>query len=344
MRSLRIRFAAIAVAAMLPATVAACGGSSSSSASSRPPKQVLKQTFSNPKSIDSGKLGINLSADVQGSQSGNFTADISGPFQGSTGSTQFPQLDLTAKVSGSGGGSPSISFEGALITTNSNAYIEYQGTAYQVPTQLYDRFKSAYQQQAQAGQAAQSGSSTSSIFNRLGIDPTTWLTNESNDGTTDVDGTTTIHISGDADVGKIITDLTKVAQSVPGASGQGISPSASEAGRGCREEGARRRLLGRVGPPAAKARRLARHRAPVRQRQRRLARLRGDPERRQPAADDQRPGPPEAAVGADRPARGPRAPGRAGRCRQRDPGAVEWRRGRLRRPAAPRRPPTPRPT
>jgi hypothetical protein len=220
---LRIRLAAIVLAVLVAATVAACGGSSSSS--SADPQQVLHQTFSNPKSITSGKLGLDLSANVQGSQSGSFTASINGPFQSSSDNTQFPQLDLSAKVSGEGAGSPSISFEGALIATESNAYVSYQGTNYQIPTQLYDQFKTAYAQQAQAAKSSGQSSSASSIFKRLGIDPSTWLTNETNEGTTDVDGQSTIHISGDADIGKIIGDLSNVAQQVPGASSQGVDPA-----------------------------------------------------------------------------------------------------------------------
>ena len=59
----------------------------------------------------------------------------------------------------------------------------------------------------------------------LGIDPSTWLTNVTNEGTADVEGQSTIHISGDADVQKILTDLSKAVQNVPGAAAQGIDPS-----------------------------------------------------------------------------------------------------------------------
>lgn len=223
MRGIRTRVAAIALAAALPATIAACGGGSSSTASNESPQQVLKETFSNPKSITSGKLDINVSASAQGSQSGSFTANISGPFQGSSQKGVLPQLDLTAKVSGQASGTPGINFEGGLVATKSNAYVEYQGQAYQVPTQAFDQFKTAYAQQAQS--QGSSGSNASSVFKRFGIDPATWLTNEKNEGTADVAGTSTIHISGDADVAKIVGDLAKVAESVPGAQAQGISPS-----------------------------------------------------------------------------------------------------------------------
>src|SRR5439155_20647241 len=108
----------------------------------------------------------------------------------SSDKTQFPQLDLSAKISGSGAGTPSLSFEGGLVTTKSDAFIEYQGQAYQVPTSLYQQFLSSYAQQPQLSQSAGSAGNTSSIFKRLGIDPSTWLTNVSNEGTTDVGGVT----------------------------------------------------------------------------------------------------------------------------------------------------------
>jgi hypothetical protein len=212
---LRTPIAAIVIAILVSAFVAACGGSSSSS---EDPQQALKETFNNPKKITSGKLNISLSADASGTQSGNFTAQIDGPFQSSGDKTQLPELDLTAKVSGQGAGTPSISFEGGLVATKTDAFLEYQGQAYQIPSSLYQQYRSLYAQQAAA--QASAGSNSSSVFKQLGIDPSTWLTNVSNEGTTDVGGVTTIHIAGDADIGKIVSDFSKVAQSVPGATAQ----------------------------------------------------------------------------------------------------------------------------
>ena len=76
MRRMRTRMAAIALAAMLPVTIAACGGGSSSS--NVDPNKVLHETFSNPKSISSGKLDLSLTGNVQGSQSASFNASING--------------------------------------------------------------------------------------------------------------------------------------------------------------------------------------------------------------------------------------------------------------------------
>lgn len=212
MSRLRLPFIAIALALVVSALVAACGSSSSNS---EDPQQALKETFNNPKKITSGNLDLSLSADVSGSQSGNFTASVTGPFQSSQDKTKFPQLDLSAKVSGQGSGTPSISFEGGVIVTDTDAFVEYQGQAYQVPSSLFQQFTASYAAQQQAAQSAGGSSNTSSLLKQFGIDPATWLTNVSNDGTTDVGGVTTIHISGDADVGKIIGDLGKVAQQLP---------------------------------------------------------------------------------------------------------------------------------
>ena len=73
---------------------------------------------------------------------------------------------------------------------------------------------------AQAAQQNQSKQSNKSFFEQLGIDPSTWLTNVTNEGTTDVEGTDTIQIHGDADVAKILSDLEKASQQAGGSSQQ----------------------------------------------------------------------------------------------------------------------------
>jgi hypothetical protein len=214
---IRTAVAVLAIALPIPAAVAGCGGGSSNS---EDPQQVLDQTFNNPTKITSGKLDLSLNGSAEGQQSGNFSATISGPFQTDPkDTTAFPQLDLTANVSGSSGG-PSISFDGSLITTKDNAFVEYQNQAYEVGTTAFRQFAQAY---AQAAKQNQAKGSSSSGFSQFGIDPKTWLTNVSNEGTTDVDGTDTIHIHGDADVAKIVTDLQKVSQQTSGTTQQ-ISP------------------------------------------------------------------------------------------------------------------------
>jgi hypothetical protein len=213
---IRTLVAVLAIALPVLAVLAGCGGSSSNN---EDPQKVLDETFNNPTKITSGRLGISLDGSAQGQQSGTFKASISGPFQAEENDpTAFPQFDLTANVSGSSGG-PSISFNGSLIATKDNAYVEYQNQAYDVGSDVFKQFTQSYAQAAKQNQ----GQKSQSIFDRFGIDPSTWLTNVSNEGTTDVEGTDTIHVHGDADVAKIFSDLQK-AQQTAGASGSQLTP------------------------------------------------------------------------------------------------------------------------
>ena len=220
MSRFRTLVAVLAIALPIPAAVAGCGGGSSSS--DEDPNQVLEQTFNNSTKVTSGNLAIDLSGSAEGTQSGNLSATIEGPFQGDASNPNaFPQFDLTAKVSASGAGQ-SFDFDGSLITTKDNAYVEYQGQAYEVGTALYKQFTQSYEKAQSQAQAQ--GNQDKSFFKQFGVDPTTWLTNVSNEGTTDVDGADTIHIHGDANVPQILSDVQKIARQTGG--GQASIPQA----------------------------------------------------------------------------------------------------------------------
>lgn len=213
MTRIRTLVAVLAIAVPIPAAVAGCGGGGGND---EDPTQVLDQTFNNPTKITSGHLAVDLSGSAEGTQSGSLNATIEGPFQSdANNSDTFPQLDLTAKVSASGAGQ-SFNFDGSLVTTKDNAYVEYQGQAYEIGSALYQRFLQGYQQ-AQKQAQAQGDQDSESFFKQFGIDPTSWLTNLSNEGTTDVEGTDTIHIHGDANVPQIVSDVQKIIQQSGGA-------------------------------------------------------------------------------------------------------------------------------
>jgi hypothetical protein len=214
---IRTAVAVLAIALPIPAVVAGCGGGSSSN--NEDPQKVLDETFNNPTKITSGNLDISVNGSAEGDTSGDFTATVSGPFQ-SEGETSFPQFDLTANLSASSGG-PSLSFDGSLIATKDNAYVEYQDQAYEVGTDAFRQFTQAY---AQAAKQSQSKGDSGNVLSQFGVDPKTWLTNVTNEGTTDVEGTDTIHIHGDADVGQIVSDLQKISQQTGNATTQQITP------------------------------------------------------------------------------------------------------------------------
>ena len=224
----RPRLIAALAALAVPALVAGCGGDSSSD---EDPQDVIEATFNNDEQVTSGVLDFSIEASA-GDQ-GNFSASISGPFQGvEDDPTAVPQLDLTAKVSGSGAGQ-SLDFEGGLVVTEDDAFVEYNGQAYDVGKDTFSQLKDQMEQQAdQAGSSsgdaatsfkegceqaieAQGGDASACDFDLSG-----WFTDLSNDGTEDVGGASTTHISGNVDVAQMLTDFIGLAESVPGAAGQ----------------------------------------------------------------------------------------------------------------------------
>jgi len=192
---------ALALASAL--LVAACGGGGNG----EDPQQVLQQTFSNPTSIQSGTFDLDFRVNTSGGDNpGSFEAKLGGKFA-SQGANQFPKFDVDASVKAESG-SQDTSGTGGLISTGDQAFVNFQGTNYAVPRQLYDEFTTTYAQlQGQSG----SGKSAN-LLQALNISPANWLTDLKNDGTADVEGTKTIHISGSANVSKLVEDLKAIAQ------------------------------------------------------------------------------------------------------------------------------------
>ena len=230
----RIRtFAAVcALALPIPAVIAGCGGDDSSS---EDPQTVLDETFNNDTQVTSGDLSLTASVSADGDQGGSFEASLNGPFQGDPDNANaVPQLDWTASLSGSGAGQ-SLDFNGGLVVTDDNAYVEYKDQAYEVGTKAYNELAQQMESQAQSSGADAQGTFQEQCSNAIeqaggdasacDIDFESWLTSLTNDGTEDVGGTSTVHVSGDVDVTKMLTDIGSLAASIPGADTQGIDPS-----------------------------------------------------------------------------------------------------------------------
>jgi hypothetical protein len=190
--------------------VVACGGSGND----EDPEQVLQQTFENPTPIRSGTFDLDVRIETSGGQNpGELEAKLGGKFQ-SQGPNQLPLFDFDVSLHGEGG-SQSFSGNGGLSSTGDQAFVKFQGTEYSVPRGLYDQFVTSYAQlQSESGSKRGSG-----LLQSLGIDPSNWVTDLSNDGIEDVEGTKTIHISGKADVGKLVKDLKTIARRAGGAAG-----------------------------------------------------------------------------------------------------------------------------
>jgi hypothetical protein len=191
---------AISIASAL--LVAACG----SGGNKEDPQQVIHQTFSNPTPIHSGTLDLDVRIETSGGDNpGTLEVKLGGRFEGRPNG-QFPEFDFDVSLKAEGG-SQTISGTGGLTSTGQGAFINFQGTEYAVPQQLYDEFVTSYTQLQ-----GQNGSRGGGLLQRLNIDLANWLTDLKNDGTEDVEGTNTIHISGTANVSQIVSDLKTIAQ------------------------------------------------------------------------------------------------------------------------------------
>ena len=194
---------ALALALVAALALAACGGGGNG----EDPQQVLQQTFNNPTSIQTGTFDLDFKIETNGGDNpGSFEAKLGGKFA-SQDANQFPKFDVDASVKAESG-SQSFSGTGGLTSTGSQAFVNFQGTNYAVPQQLYDEFTTTYAQLQGQNNTGKSGS----LLKTLGISPANWLTDLKNDGTDDVEGTKTIHISGSVDTSKLVSDLKTIAQ------------------------------------------------------------------------------------------------------------------------------------
>jgi hypothetical protein len=203
----RFKLLAIATACLLAtALVAGCdfGGGGDED-----PEEVLRETFSGDKQVDSGTIDVSLSGSAEGATGGSGEASVSGPFQSEEG--QFPQFDLTASVSAEGLGQ-SVNFDGGLVSSGEALFVNYQGTDYEVPADAFKQIQKNYEAssaqttetegsfQEQCEAAAEQGGVDPSICD---FDPLSLFTNLENEGDEDVEGAETVHISGDLNLEEI---------------------------------------------------------------------------------------------------------------------------------------------
>ncbi len=187
------------------ALLAGCGGGGGAD-SSTDPQQLLDETFNGQRSVDSGVLDISLDASASGSQGGSLSGSVKGPFQ-SQGADKLPELDVSAQLKLDSGGK-SQSIDGALTLTGDGAYVTTGGKAYAVDDATFQSLQQAYAQSAQAQSSSQDQarrSSTSSAST-----PSSWLTDVTNEGTEEVGGTETVHVSGTPDVAQILADAQRL--------------------------------------------------------------------------------------------------------------------------------------
>jgi hypothetical protein len=183
------RFRTLTIFAALIAAVAvlsACGGGSSDD-----PQTIVNEATL--QGIESGKLDLSLGVDVKGKGGGHLDFSLSGPFQ-SEGEEELPELDLSAKATGSVGGE-GIDFEGGLTLLANKAFVEYSGTEYEVDPTTFNFVKSAFQKQLGKQKAEGEASGCQDLFAQQKFSD--FIKGLSEGGSVDVGGTETTKFSGE---------------------------------------------------------------------------------------------------------------------------------------------------
>jgi len=189
----------------------ACGEDGGGNSGANPQTVLDNATL---QGIESGNLDLSIGVDARGEGGGNVDVSLSGPFQGKgdAGGEQLPQLDMTVKADGSMDGDD-VDFEGGLTLLANSAYVNYEGTEYEVDPTTFSFVKSAIQQ-AQRQNNAQSQipdvTACQDAVGRLRVGD--FVDNLSNEGTADVGGVGTTHVSGDLNVGGAIDAFVEISK------------------------------------------------------------------------------------------------------------------------------------
>ncbi len=194
-------FIAVAIA------IAACGSSSSNNGEN-PQKVVNEATL---KGIKSANLNLTLGVKVEGAQGGNLNVDLSGPFQ-TEAKGQLPEFDLKAKVNGSLGGK-NVDFEGGLTLLSEKAYVDYKGTEYEVEPTTFSFVKSAIERnEHSANSQSSSAAATECQEAASNLKVANFVEHLTNEGSADVGGTSTTHVSGELNVPGAVDALVKLTE------------------------------------------------------------------------------------------------------------------------------------
>jgi hypothetical protein len=200
--TVRVLLAALAIGA-LAAVAAGCGGGSSKDATA-----LLERGFS--QDVKSANITVDVTAKVDGvaQLSKPIRVRLGGPYE-SNGPKRLPKLQWDLSVSGGG-----QTFSAGVITTGDNAFVNFQGTDYEVGKDKVAGYNRTLQQQNPSGKSS---------LEDFGIDPMNWVTDASEDGESTVAGVKTTHVSAGLDVGRLFKDvndkLLSKAGKLPGAAG-----------------------------------------------------------------------------------------------------------------------------
>jgi hypothetical protein len=185
----------VALIAALALALAGCGGDDGGG-SEEDATALLKRGFATD--VDTGLVTFDTELEVRGvpGVGGPLRLELEGPFRAAPSPTQMPELDMEFRASGQG-----QSYDGRVVITRENAWVEYSGTAYEVGEELWARLLQALEQ---------AGENQPNTFADAGIDPLEWVQDAETDGEEDVGGTATTKVTGKLDMEGMLRDVNRI--------------------------------------------------------------------------------------------------------------------------------------
>ena len=198
-------FALFATLAVLASVFAACGGGGSDSSNEDPQKVVEKASL---EGVKSGEFEMSLHVNAEGQEGGEIDASLGGPFEaGAKG--ELPQAEVSVEAEGEAAGED-LNFEGGLTLLTDRAFVDYKGTPYEVDPTTFSFLKSAFEQAQQ--QEGSEADVTACQEAAEGIKFSQFAEHLENEGSEDIDGTSTTKVSGDLDVNGGIDALIQLTE------------------------------------------------------------------------------------------------------------------------------------
>jgi hypothetical protein len=203
----RIRILALfATLLALASVLAACGGGGGDDNSSEDPQKVVEEA--SLEGVKSGEFDMSLTVNAEGDEGGEVDVSLSGPFEaGAKG--ELPQAEVSVEASGEAE-DEDIDFKGGLTLLTDRAFVEYEGTPYEVDPTTFGFLKSAFEQAQQ--QEGSEADVTACQEAAEGIKFSQFADNLEDEGSEDIDGTDTTKVSGDLNVSGAINAVIQLTE------------------------------------------------------------------------------------------------------------------------------------
>ncbi len=198
-------FALLAALAALTTAFAACG---SDDGGSDDPQQVVDDATL--EGVESGNLDVSLAIKAEGEEGGDIDVTLAGPFQ--TKETEdLPELAMSASAAGTAEGED-IDFEGGLTLLSDRAFVNYEGTEYEVDPTTFGLVKQSFEQAQDQGSEGNAADVTACQEAAEGMEVGDFIDDLTSEGSANVDGTSTTRVSGDLNTGGAVDAIIELAE------------------------------------------------------------------------------------------------------------------------------------